>query len=255
MVLTGRAMVAAGVILVGAGLALVGFSFNIPEFTDAPAAEALILASGAGDPLCDDPAWYDRMDALRTSKWRFWDAGTALMGIGALAGAVGARFWDSRVRAVTPATRRSYLLLGLLVLAVVFAAFAWSLVVDLDRGMFKICADSIGIPLFGMANIAAVITPLALALGWAVTLAFGPLPTHLLAWDRTRLVRSISLSVLFGALALAAIAAAMFSVSESSAPSAFACLLAAYLFLSTRAALLLRGYSDSSRSGTGPPPG
>src|SRR6218665_3122704 len=149
-----------------------------------------------------DHGAFDRYTALFGWHYALINAGATLAFAGATGLAIAAtlRFTaapdSSWLR--TPSRRWVFLVLGLLALGLVTAGIVSGIGADQQRQYFPICADSIGIPIFGLFAALTVITPVLLLAGFAITLFFGRLPVRLDQWDAARPVRSWAVSLLFG---------------------------------------------------------
>jgi len=116
-----------------------------------------------------------------------------------------------------------------------------SLDVDLRRGYFPACADSVAIPMFELTVLTIVIAPLLIGSGFLLMRFFGSLPANLATWDRTRRVKSWIVSIVAVALMLVVGGALTVTIPTSSASAAPALVVALYLLAATRAALVSSG--------------
>lgn len=145
---------------------------------------------------------------------------------------------DYAGRARTPERRAQFLGLGLLVVAFTGLGMINGLHLDAGRFVFPPCADSIGIPLIGLAVGLVVLTPILLIVGLAITRAFARLPVPLLAWDRRRPVRSWLVTIVFGLISISGLMLALTAVTSADFLTAPATVIAIYLLTATRAALV-----------------
>lgn len=236
--------------LVGLGCLLLAWDAMSAPYADAAKAERLILDA------CDSnsrvrPLFGEQLDSLRTTKYALMDAGAALALAAGTCWAFARRLSISRLshvrRAVTPAHPSHFLIMGLGAIAWAWLASCYGYVLGLERDYYPWCADSLGIPLIGTTVFFALSAVVASAAALVVMRWFGQLPAPLRQWDRDRPSFSWALSIvtamLVGLLLVIAITAAQ-SEFFGLIP---ACVVAAYLLLSTRAALLHQQQADSQR--------
>lgn len=222
------------------GIAMMVWGRSLPATIDPVRADAAFVAWCGPDGI--DRARGAEYLSLLSHRYPLIDAGTALVSAGVAA--LMLLFGLFLVRADdtswlrTPRGRGPFIAIGVGVIALHFTAEIVSLERDLHRMIFPWCADSIGIPMMGIALLAAIATPVLILLGLLITLGFGTLPAPLTQWDAEKPVKSWTLTLLCGT-GLALLLLGLFAASSSGrflhAPGDVA---AAYLLLATRAALL-----------------
>ena len=137
----------------------------------------------------------------------------------------------------TPNGRVVYVLLGIAAMLGYLPGIIHGLSLDLNRNYFPVCADSIGIPIYGLTTGLMVVIPVLVVVGALITLGFGRLPVSLGQWDRRRPVRSWVVTLALGAAFAACLTLWAFSIFSADliTPSS---VLILYLIAATRAALL-----------------
>ena len=224
---------------VGAGVALFFYGLTIPVYGDMAAARELKLnACRNGKTI---PLWHEQMAALETLRHPFMQAGVSLglatLTILALASLFAS---DDGSKMLTPKSRGTFIGLGLLTIAISYFSQLHSLSLDLDRGVFPHCADSIGIPMIGFTITYGMLTLICLAAGALLVGRFKRLPRPLFNWDRQRPVISTLYTAGAVVLALPVVALGIAGAIGSSFAGTPAVVLAVYLILSARAALIDR---------------
>lgn len=225
------------------GAALLAWGTQLAPYTDVAAADRLKIVLQATDTGCDvGDHWYDDVDALRTARNPLMDGGSALMLIAAsLMILVLAAVWRGATRLTevgTPRYRATFFFAGSLATLWFHAGLAYSFVIDLDRDAFPVCADSIIIPIYGLAIGCAVLLPILLVVGLAISLLFGRLPVSLAIWDRGRPIRTWIWTVLAALACIGLVLLIFFSFLTAQFLIIPSCLVGVYLVLSTRAAVL-----------------
>ncbi len=180
-----------------AGAALFIWGQLTPVYVDNAAAYALLAndCDGAGNV---SPHWHERMDALRTMRWPLMNSGGAVLLLSGCVAALAA--WNERQTGqwcMTPTKRRCFLLLGIIGLAIAWSGEVFAIGLEMHRRFLPTCADSPGIPLFGITSAFILITVVGLAAGFLLATRFAPLPVPLLAWNAARTTRSLLVSVAF----------------------------------------------------------
>lgn len=137
----------------------------------------------------------------------------------------------------TPTHRWQFLVLGIFAIFLLWIASMRGLETDLDRLHYPICADSIGIPMFGLTVALVLLTPILVISGFLITRGFGILPAKLSQWDSSRPRRSWIVTAIF--LTLTFLNVSMLAIDIGSSDIVLpAGVLTTYLLLATRAALL-----------------
>jgi hypothetical protein len=138
----------------------------------------------------------------------------------------------------TPAQRSTYLIVGSGALVWFFVSVIESLRTDLERMLFPSCADSIGIPIYGVGVTAVLTFPIALLAGWMITRLFGCLPAPLTQWDSARPAKSWILTGIFGLGIVCLTIGLVESLPTSMSVSALSFIVGIYLLASARAGIL-----------------
>jgi hypothetical protein len=138
----------------------------------------------------------------------------------------------------TPLRRWHFMMAGWAVIAWNYFGVVYSLEKDLERRQFPWCADSIGIPIYGLSFTTTVLLIICTAVGLLLTLGFGALPAPLGQWNHGRPLYSWLVTGMFGALIAVVGIAMILNASISMSIANPAGLLAIYLLASARAALL-----------------
>ena len=220
---------------VAAGLFVYGSTS--PVHTDHELFRTLRLNACDANGVVD--GWYEQMAANETLRYPFMQSGVSLALAALTIFVIICLFSDdSRQRLVTPSRKWVYFALGIGVIGLSWVSQIFSLVKDLDRGIFAQCADTIIIPAQAITIFYLGLSVLCLVVGAALTFGFGRLPAALLAWRKDRLWVSVIVSLPFacigGLIAFLGVAGA--------ASSAFlgtpAAIVALYLTEATRSALL-----------------
>ncbi len=225
------------------GLGLILWSRHLPVFI-VPFDEAMRTY----EAICPipgeryDASAYERYSALFGWRYGVSNAGVSLLA-GALTSLAGLSLLAhgasrSELTALhTPSHRWQFIALGLAAMLSLWIGSIRGLDTDLSRQYFPICADSIGIPIFGLTVALLVAAPILAILGLLVTRGFGTLPTPLTQWDADRPRRSWSVSAVFLTLALLNVGLLAMGILSSDIVLP-AGVLTTYLLLATRAALL-----------------
>jgi len=195
----------AALALAAAGGYLVHYSNALPEWTDKAKAERLMSADMPGENLSRSAReayndnWFREMDALRTSKWPFFDLGSGLIASAAML-AVG--IFLLRIKTVADLCNLHTPRWHLFILGICASAwflrgqgYAYSVQMDYNRHMFAWWADSIGLGVGGVGAFhligLIVLTPLA----WFLALRHAPLPVSLWVWRQDALIASCFFSI------------------------------------------------------------
>lgn len=220
--------------LLGGAILLYGMS--IPAYTDP------IAASEAKWAACDEngvvDGWHDSLRPYETLRHDFMQAGISIVLWAGTLWLLAKTFGSGSVAAIkTPRKKWQFIALGLVSLAVFWFGFSYSYSLDALRGEFPSCADSLGIPLSALITTFTVLTPVCLVAGGAVSFAFGELPAKLFDWSGRHHPAFLAIGLLLSVLAVAVLLAGALSASTSSFLTGPAHVVAAYLFLSTGAAI------------------
>lgn len=210
---------------------------KFPVYTDYEAARDLKVNACDEGGVVD--GWFSQMAALETSRHRVMQAGASLV-LAALTWLGLVKMFPGAVPMLPRTPRRTiiYFSLGLAVLGVSWAANVYSFGIDLQRGEFPWCADSIMIPVFGLDYIYGVLTSVSVITGALIAVLFGNLPVELTVWDHERSVISWSVTILSAIPFLLVFAATLDQAMSSSFLAVPAGIVALYIIAATRAALL-----------------
>lgn len=229
------------------GVVLVQYGRSLEPYHDAARAADLITAeyclysNDAGNDV-QSANWYREMDALLTQRYPFMNTGCAVI-VATIALAL-LWFWrlavsdGDRPLWRTPSKKWHFFAVGSAIIIGSYFSIVYGLSLELERRMLPWCADSIAIPIFGLGLVTLFALPIAIFVGWAVSLFFRELPTSLWEWDAENAVRSWLATVIFGMLVLL-----WLWISIDAAPTedfliVGPCVFATYLTLSCRAAIL-----------------
>ena len=183
------------------------------------------------------PGWFDRMRALKTARYPMMQGGLGLVLFAVTANVLvilfgGRKTSDWR----TPEKRSTYFILGLALLAVSLFAQLVSLRIDLGRGEFPHCADTIMIPAGALVTAYAIMTLVCVVIGAILATGMKHLPAPLWARDRAK-----PLQILIDFIATLLVLALLFTTYGIARSSAFIAVptgvVAIYLVLATRAGL------------------
>lgn len=236
-------VIVSGLTVALVGLAMIQWGRSIPPFVDRTQALAAFEAWCLPGGGIDDAAGR-RYSALLTARYDWINAGVGI-GFTGLVAALGVAFLVSRRRVgepwlVTPRHRATFFLLGWLALAWSWLGSIGGLTFDLDRMQFPSCADSIGIPAFGLSFLAATLT-IVLTLGGIVAmLRFGKLPVSLTVASACGHAWTVAVNVGCGLAAAMVLVVGCLTAVTADSFGTPAYLVALYLIASTRAALLAR---------------
>lgn len=191
---------------------------------------------------CDFQTWFHQMAVLRTEKHLIQNIGWSLI-LASLALAV-IKYLFLRQKFVglpqwrTPSRKWHFFAYGIALLAISYIGSIYGLSLDQSRDMFPWCSDSIAIPIYQMMLGFPILLIFLLIAGGLLSLNFGKLPVGLLQWDDNNIWKSWFVSISFGIIFLALLYATMDTAVISDFVGVFAGVLAMYLTLATRAALL-----------------
>lgn len=241
-------MVGCGIVA-ALGAAALARSLSMPVFSvnEGLAEEAFINWCGADARI--NHVVGKRYMSLFTSHYWWLDMGTGLL---LTTGTLALLIYLSKLRSNeeceprprTPRRRWHFIALGIGVIAWSWWTAMYSLELDLSRRILPWCADSVAIPMFQLTALTLIAAPILVAVGLAVSLAFGRLPVSLTLWDRSHSAKSWVVSGVCGALAVVVGAALVLNIQTSLTWTAPSLVIALYLLASTRAALLSPKHRD-----------
>ena len=213
----------------------------MPSFTEQAAASDLLDEAYSGGECASD-GWHEDRQKLRTSRNDLLNLGSSLFLIGAALTILLGWLSSHRLGALpvmrTPAKKTHFFVLGILLVLGVCLGMIIGLDLDLGRGMFAPCADSIAIPIFGYLMSLPFVLGICLIVGFGCSVNFGVLPVSLWQWDHDKPEKSWAISLLFGGVAafLVFLVVSMLWSADFLAIGPF--VFAIYLTLATRAAIL-----------------
>ncbi|MFZ1741296.1 MAG: hypothetical protein WAT93_00490 [Pontixanthobacter sp.] len=228
-----------GAMMVLVGAALCWHGYSIPVYTDQALASSLKTACWRGDPRSIQELG-DAVRSLRTARHDFIQGGLSLILMSLTVVGLFRLYPASKGRGiVTPPNPRSLITLGMIANAIFWIGLMHSSSLDLDRGDVIDC----GGPATAFVYFASIAMGLFSALlvyliGNLIVMRLDGESASLLAWDNESQSRSILMSLVFGILTCLAIWAAAEAATSSSFAVTPACILFAYIFLSTRASWL-----------------
>jgi len=231
-----RNTVLAGVAAAGGLVCASGWVF--PVYTNAEL--ALRLRADACDANGVVDGWYDRMAELETLRHPLMQSGLSIMLFAATVGALYLAFGTAQSwRLRSPAKRWIFFLLGFGVIGLSFFSQLYSLSLDLRRGAFPYCADTIAIPAFGLTYFYGALTLICVVFGAMLTAFFRPLPVALFTLgDGKGSVRRWLPTILLGLLALPVVVFGVLGAAGSSFIGTPAAVVALYLLESARSAMM-----------------
>jgi hypothetical protein len=229
-------------LLVLGGVILLVWGLYQPIFTDADAADTLFSQWCGADsrPIAKIG---DAYFALFTPRYTLIDGGRGLVAAGMT---IAVLIWALSRRPTeggwlrTPSKRWVFFVIGCFILLAWWLGAEQSFVVDSVRQTLPPCADSVGIPMFGLLIAFPVCLALCLAVGFLISRRFRSLPVLLFQWDRSRPAASWSVSLLFGILGSLILFDGAVSIFTSAWPIIVPAIVAIYLVESTRSALLAK---------------
>lgn len=192
------------------GLVLIQYGRMLEPFKDASRAADLMnadycLYGTSAEKEVKSADWFRERDTLLTQRYPIINIGCSI--IAATMAFALLSFWR-RSRTVendilwqTPARIWHFFAIGVVTLLSSYFSIVGGLLLDLERGMFPWCADSIAIPIFGLGFATLIILPISLFAGWLISQFFRSLPTSLWQWDADRPIRSWVVTAIFGSLA------------------------------------------------------
>ena len=213
-----------------------GWAF--PVYSDAEA--ALRLRRDACDANGVVEGWYDRMAELETLRHPLMQSGLSIMLVAATLWVLYLAFGSAHSwRFRSPSKKWIFFLLGFGVIGLSFFSQLHSLSLDLRRGVFPHCADTIAIPAFGLAYFYGALTLACLMFGALFVAFFRPLPVDLFTLGEGRgTVRRWLPTVLFGLLALPIVIFGILGAAGSSFIGTPAAVVGLYLVESARSAVM-----------------
>jgi len=212
-----------------------------PVYTNAEL--ALRLRRDACDANGVVEGWYDRMAGLETLRHPLMQSGLSIMLFAATVWGLYLAFGTTQSwRLLSPAKRWIFFILGLCVIGLSFFSQLYSLSLDLRRGAFPYCADTIAIPAFGLTYFYGALTLTCLVFGALLTAFFRPLPVALFTLgDGKGSVRRWLPTIILGLLALPVVVFGILGAAGSSFIGTPAAVVALYLVESARSAMMPSG--------------
>jgi hypothetical protein len=229
------------------GLGVIEYGRTLDQYADQEVGSAIYA-----DPPCtseeghnDDQAWYTwyrKMDEARTLRYPLINAGcgiiVAALTLALLFGYLRKTRREGHTILRTPSQEWHFFAVGIVAIISTLIGTFVGLDLDLERQMLPWCADSIIIPMFGLIPFTLIFLLVAILVGWGISHWFKPLPASLWQWNSEKPKLSIVVSIIFGAIALF-----WFWMIIDSFPTADFLIvgpgiLAIYLTLSCRAAIL-----------------
>ena len=209
-----------------------------PVYTNAELALRLRRDACDADGVVE--GWYDRMAALETLRHPLMQSGLSIMLVAATVAVLYLAFGTAQSwRLRSPAKRWNFFLLGFGVVGLSFFSQMYSLSLDLRRGAFPHCADTIAIPAFGLTYFYGALTLMCLVLGALLMAFFRPLPVALFSLgDGKERVRRWLPTSLLGLLALPVVIFGVLGAAGSSFLGTPAAVVALYLVESARSAMM-----------------
>lgn len=177
-----------------AGAALFVWGLLTPTYYDNAGAYYL-LTHDCGEAGHVQSDWFDRIDALRTSRWPLMNSGCSMVLLACTVS--GLALWNvRRFREVwaTPAKEGYFFAGGLLGLGLAWFGEVMAIWILIDRHLAPSCADTPAIPLMGLSFLFVLIGIVGLVSGLVLMRGFAALPVPLFAWDSARPVRSLWMS-------------------------------------------------------------
>lgn len=231
-------------LMIGAGLVL--WSALLPEYRDPAQASELLTTQDwqrAVDREAFNQDWFRRMAELRTAKWSLQDLGTGLLVLTACFLVITMRYRLATIRDFlslrSPGSTSGFLIPGTIAWLGMTLSFAYMTIRDVSRHFAPPWADSLSIPLAALP-VPFLLLPVPLVVGWLLVRR-APLPVGLWIWDGKRPSRAmiwtalfaLTAAILLAALGMAVIAGDIFAIPLT--------ILALYLTLAARAAVIARG--------------
>jgi hypothetical protein len=229
------------------GVILIKYGQGLEPYSDSARASKLISAeycfyeSGRNTDI-QAKKWYREMGSVRTARYPTINTGCALivaaLTIGILFACLNTFGSISRSLLRTPERKWHFFAIGTAIIFSSCFAIIFGLELDLKRGMFPWCADSIGIPIFGIGFATIILLPIALLIGWLISCFFRDIPVSLWQWDSKSAGRSWSVTIFFGSLSILWLGVLLNAAPTADFLIVGPCILAIYVTLSCRAAVL-----------------
>ncbi|MXP09695.1 hypothetical protein [Pseudoblastomonas halimionae] len=213
------------------GVALIAWGATYPFYTDIDA--AMELRRNACDANGVIEGWYEAMARFDTPRHEFMQAGLALALIAVTISVLSSVFGKK-----APANKPAFFGLGYLGLFMAWFGYGFSFYIDMRRGVFPHCADTIAIPLAAQTIGYAILALLCTLFGLTLLIGFGTLPVRLDRWDADRKLRSHIVTGIFGAIALLGVVIVAIDATGSTFLAIPGTIVLIYVTLATRAALL-----------------
>ncbi|SMQ74735.1 hypothetical protein SAMN06297468_2906 [Altererythrobacter xiamenensis] len=237
--LKGRATALSLGAMVSIGFAFIAYGHSLPEYLDLDRANEL-----KGIHACDEngviPGWFDELYSLETLRYPLIQSGMSLIlaaaTIAALLGVFGNRQRPQIL--ATPASIPVFFLLGCSAVGLSWFSQMISLDIDLGRGDFPWCADTIFIPMAELSIFYAGLLILCCAAGGLLAVKFQNLPVSLFAWRQDIPAKSWMVSLPFFLIGIVIILLGLDGAYRSTFLGTPAALISLYLTESARSALV-----------------
>jgi hypothetical protein len=235
-----RATLIAGGLMMAGGVALALYGHSLPVYT-VPFEQATSAWTEWCNASGPDRAAGARYHALFGWHYALINAGSSIAAAGFTVALLAILMRHTAASGEpwlrTPERSLTFVAIGGGAMLLLWGGMIHGLTSDLDRRYFPACADSIAIPIFGIASFMTILIPILAAIGFVFTRSFGELPVRLDRWDRERPLRSWIVTLVFGAAMIGGLAIASLSIfsADLTTPSSVVIL---YLLAATRAAML-----------------
>ncbi|WP_271078064.1 hypothetical protein [Aurantiacibacter sp. MUD61] len=231
------------VVPVAISLTLIAIGLTYPVYTDYEAARKLKLNACLDEPRANGSrvvdGWHERLRALETLRHPLMQTGISVILATLTVLGLSRFFYDADPGEWrTPSERWQFFALGTGAVALSLISQLYSLSLDFRRGDFPWCADSMGIPFFGLLFLYPIMWLVFLVIGAILAFKFGRLPARLMIWRDDKPLLSITLTIVFGAAAIGIAVLGIDSARFSAFIGTPAAVVAIYLLVATRAALL-----------------
>jgi hypothetical protein len=244
--LTGRTFFWIIVALLFIALALIAYASVLPAYTDDALARSISLDKGwrglSGKEYTLFMAnWHLRMEGVSTQKYPILDKGQGLLSLSVsllIAGLfLKLRKIDDLSKWSTPARRWSFIMIGLLGMALILMGSFERILADVNRGLVPYWADSTVIPLSGTISLMGILGGATVLLGIA-QLFRAKLPVSLCLWHKNHIVISRTTLFVYGILWLTYASLLISDIFYGAWISIPGWLIWLYILASSRAAIL-----------------
>lgn len=229
------------------GLGIIEYGLTLDQYVNQEKGSALYAdppcaseEAHNGDQAMD--TWYRKMDEARTLRYPLINAGCAMIATALTLALLLGSLWKTRREGLTilrtPSQKWHFFGLGIVAIIGSSTSIIVGLDRDLERQMFPWCADTVIIPMFGLIPFTLVFLLVAVLVGWGISYWFKQLPVSLWQWNPEKTQLSMVVSIIFGTIVLF-----WFWMIIDSFPTADFLIvgpgiLAMYITLSCRAAIL-----------------